>query len=63
MTVIRNWTFLMENNFFPDLTKEVQEVIFSRKTKKLVHPCLSFNDILLKNSIYTSKTSWVDIRH
>ena len=48
--------------FDPDLTKEAQEVIFSRKTKKLVHPCLSFNDILLNNSIYTSKTPWVDIR-
>ena len=37
--------------FNPDLTKQVQEVIFSRKSKILLHPCLSFNDILLKNSI------------
>ena len=37
--------------FNPDLTKQAQEVIFSRKTKKLLHPCLSFNDIPLKNSI------------
>ena len=37
--------------FSPDLTKQVQEVIFSRKTKKLLHPCLSFNDIPLKNRI------------
>ena len=37
--------------FNPDLTRQAQEVIFSRKTKKLRHPCLSFNDILLKNSI------------
>ena len=37
--------------FNPDLTKQAQEVIFSRKTKKLVHPRLSFNDIPLKNSI------------
>ena len=37
--------------FNPDLTKQVQEVIFSRKTKKLLHSCLSFNDIPLKNSI------------
>ena len=34
-----------------DLTKQAQEVIFSRKTKKLLHPCLSFNDIHWKNSI------------
>ena len=28
----------MENNFNPDPTKQAQEVIFSRKTKKLPHP-------------------------
>ena len=37
--------------FNPDLTKQAQEMIFSRKTKKLHHPCLSFNDIPLKKSI------------
>ena len=37
--------------FNPDLTKQAQEVIFSRKTKKVLHPCLSFNDIPLKNSV------------
>ena len=41
----------MENDFNPGLTKQAQEVIFSRKTKKLLHPCLSFNGIPLKNSI------------
>ena len=29
----------------------MQEVKFSRKTKKLHHPCLLFNDIPLKDSI------------
>ena len=37
--------------FNPDLTKQAQDVIFSRKIKKLLHPCLSFNDISLKNSL------------
>ena len=37
--------------FNPDLTKQAQEVIFSGKTEKLLHPCLSLNDISLKNSI------------
>ena len=37
--------------FSPDLNKQAQEVIFSRKAKKLLPPCLSFNDIPLKNSI------------
>ena len=34
-----------------DLTKQAQEVIFSRKTKKLLLSCLSFNGIPLKNGI------------
>ena len=29
--------------FNPDLTKQAQEVIFSRKLNKPVHPCLTFN--------------------
>ena len=37
--------------FNPDLTKQAQEMIFSRETTKLLHPCLSFNDVSLKNSI------------
>ena len=36
--------------FNHDLTKQAQEVIFSRKTNKLLYPCLWFNDIHLKNS-------------
>ena len=38
--------------FNPDLTKQMQEVIFSRKTKKLLYPSLSFNNIRLKNSVF-----------
>ena len=37
--------------FNPDLRKQVQEVIFSRKIKKLLHPTLSFNNIPLSNSL------------
>ena len=33
------------------MTKQAQEVIFSRKIKELLHSCLSFNNIPLKNSI------------
>ena len=33
------------------LFKRQQFMIFSRKTKKLLHPCLFFNNIPLKNSI------------
>ena len=49
--LISNWAFQWRMSFNCDLTKQAQEVIFSRKTKKLLHPCLSFNNIPLKNSI------------
>ena len=39
----------MKNDFDPDLIKKAKEVIFSGKTKKLVHTCLLFKDIILKN--------------
>ena len=51
LTVISNWDFQWKMIFNPDLIKQAQAVIFSRKNKKLLHPCLSFNDILLKISI------------
>ena len=36
----------------PDLSKQAQEVIFSRKTKKMLHPTLLFNNIPLSNSLF-----------
>ena len=39
-------------NFNPDRTKQAQEVIFSRKTKKLPHPPLVFNNTNVTQSIY-----------
>ena len=38
--------------FNPDLSKKAQEVIFSRKTKELLHPALLFNNIPLTNSFF-----------
>ena len=38
--------------FNPDLSKQAQEVIFSRKIKKLLHPTLLFNNIPLSNSLF-----------
>ena len=32
-------------NFNPDLSKQVQEVIFSRKTVKVSHPSITFNTV------------------
>ena len=42
----------MENNFNPDLSKQAQEVIFSRKIKKLLHPTLLFTNIPLSNNLF-----------
>ena len=49
---ITNWTFQWKMIFNPDLSKQVQEIIFSRKIKKLLHPTLLFNSIPLSNSLF-----------
>ena len=41
---ISNWATQWKMNFNPDTTKQAQEVIFSRKVKKTVHPPLLFNN-------------------
>ena len=38
--------------FNPDLNKQGQEVIFSIKIQKLLHPSLLFNNIPLSNSLF-----------
>ena len=38
--------------FNPDLDKQAQKVIFSRKIKKLLYPTLLFNNIPLNNSLF-----------
>ena len=38
--------------FNPDLSKQSQEVIFSKIIKKLLHPMLLFGDILLSDSLF-----------
>ena len=41
----------MENTFNPDVRKQAQEVVFSRKQVKSVHPDLVFNKFTsLKNN-------------
>ena len=41
---ISNWAYQWKIIFNPDLTKQAQEVIFSRKLNKPVHPNLTFNN-------------------
>ena len=41
---ISKWAYQWKMIFNPDLTKQAQEVIFSSKLNKLVHPKLTFNN-------------------
>ena len=41
---VSNWAFLWKMSLNPDPSKQSQEVIFSRKLKKLTHPSLVFNN-------------------
>ena len=41
---INNWAFQWKMSFNSDLSKQAQEVIFSRKLQKSTHPTLSFNN-------------------
>ena len=38
--------------FNPDLSKQAEEVIFSGKSKELLHPTFLFNNILLNSSLF-----------
>ena len=41
---VSNWAFQWKMNFNPDPSKQVQEVIFSRKLNKVTHPLLVSNN-------------------
>ena len=47
--------------FNPDPNKQAQEVVFSRKTKKINHPPLNFSKNTVKSN-YISETSCCDSR-
>ena len=49
---ISDWTYKRKIVFDPDLSKQAQEVIFSRKTNKINHPTTTFNTILLAHTPY-----------
>ena len=44
----------LENEFNPDPSKQAQEVIFGRKTKKEYHPPLAFNSNNVRKLIHKS---------
>ena len=39
-------------SFNPDTSKQAQEIIFSRKTKKIIHPLLHFNNSIVLQTPY-----------
>ena len=47
---INHWAFQWKISFNPDLSKQAEEVIFSRKLEKSVYPPLHFNNIAVTQS-------------
>ena len=41
---IWNWAYHWKMSFNPDISKQAEEVIFSRKTKRVIHPLAIFNN-------------------
>ena len=52
LKAITNWDFQWKIIFNPDLSKQAQEVTFSREIKKLLHATLLFNNMPLSNSLF-----------
>ena len=47
---ISSWAFQWKMSFNPDINKQAQEVIFSRKLQKSNHPSLTFNGTCVTQS-------------
>ena len=51
---ISMWAYQWKMSFNPDVSKQAQEVIFSKKNKKLFHPTVLFNNILVQHTQFKS---------
>ena len=49
---INKWVFQWKMSFNPDPSKQAQEIIFRRKTKKISHPSLRFNNSIVSQTPY-----------
>ena len=49
---INKWVFQWKMSFNPDIGKQTQEIIFSRRTKKNSRPSLRFNNSIVSQSPY-----------
>ena len=47
---ISNWEYQWKMSFNPEVTKQAQEVVFSRKSQKVTHPTVYFNNFLVTQS-------------
>ena len=47
---ISKWAYEWKMSFNPDITKQAQEVIFSRKSKKTGHPRVHFSHALIAHT-------------
>ena len=54
---ISNWTYQWKMSFNPDKSKQAREIIFSRKTQKLIHPPAIFNNMLVVRSFFQKHLS------
>ena len=45
---ISKWAYQWKMSFNPDVSKQAQEVVFSRKSHKLAHPPVFFNNVPVK---------------
>ena len=44
LKAIENWAFQSKMSFYPDPTKQAEQVIFSSKSIKALHPSIYFNN-------------------
>ena len=44
------WAYQWKMSFNPDVSKQVQEVIFSKKAQRLFHPTVLYNNIPVQHS-------------
>ena len=44
---VSNWAFQLKTNYSPDPRKQTQEIIFSRKLRKVPHPPLVFDNVIV----------------
>ena len=50
LQLINEWAFQWKMSFNPDASKPAEEIIFSNKREKVVHPPLYFNNVEVKQA-------------